>query len=53
MILNAQMTEIKTLPGVHNHEDDAEEIAEEKFRQKLKKVQRDPTQLLKQNYDFA
>ena len=42
MISIAQITEIKTLPGIHDHEDENKKSEAEKFRQKLKKVQKAP-----------
>ena len=36
------MTEVRTLPGINDHEDENQESEAEKFQQKLKKFKKTP-----------
>ena len=49
--LNSQMNQITNYPGMRNHENDAEAVESEKFRQKVQSVKRDPTAVLKTLYN--
>ena len=45
------MAAIKKYPGLHPHDHHEEKIREEKYRQKLKKVRKDPTKTLQNIYN--
>ena len=54
MSIDPTFSQILNYPGVHNHDDDIENLRQEKFRQNLKKnVAKEPTQLLKTVYDYT
>ena len=47
------MTKLKTLPGIHDHEDEKEEIETQKFRQKLKKASKGAHPIAETKVNFA
>ena len=52
MVANSNLSAVIKFPGLHNHEEETEEIQKENIRQKMiQKVQKDPTKLLKEIYD--
>ena len=54
MSIDPTFSQMLNYPGIHNHDDDKENLRQEKFRQNLKKnVAKDPTQLLKTVYDYT
>ena len=53
MSIDPTFLQILNYPGIHNHDDDKENLHQEKFRQNLKKNCCHPTQLLKTVYNYT
>ena len=54
MSIDRTFLQILNYAGIHNHDDDKENLRQEKFRQNLKKiVAKGPTQLLKIGYEYT
>ena len=52
MVANSNLSAVIKFPGLHNHEEETEEIQNENIRQKMiQKLQKDPTKLLKEIFD--
>ena len=52
MVANSNLSAVINFPGLHNQEEETEEIQKENIRQKMiQKVQKDPTKHLKEIYD--